>query len=423
MFSLLQGQLSGHVNVFTSIPCLSDILSAEISPSVMLDMCRGLTVFEISTVLEEVDMELKNVQLENMVLEDILTNNEPKLLMGIGDTDIELYVKERNKAQPVPKSDENYEVAKEKPKTGISSNMISSFGSSQLHHKNRSFASETTLDGKHRDLKLNFKTKVLLTDKIAKAIATNVRAIERQASLKIKEINGTIEEIKYELSETEDSLTSFNRNVVELGFDRSTGLTHSEKFVKFCRNYLDTGMATCAKMRITSNTIAQEIHTLGVRLISAQELGGILSPMDYEVLLIRKEMQIETLEQKQNASDFARQFIGKTSYVSSSQKKQLVTEENKLKLILHRIEDIKKQVGRCESEFDTIEGEVMTATESLQRLKRKIKHNNDAPSIQDYIDLNIRLGNLQKERKSIKQKVYLLNIHMKNSKHNSNIRK
>lgn len=434
MFSLLNE--AGHAN--ETINCLRDILDAEISASDIKARCHELTMPEVLTVLKEVEMELQNVEFENMVLEDVLRNNEPRLLIGLTTEDIEKGLNERNFEQDVKEKNLEKEVknrhiekiakrmytseqkndasVQEKSNLSLSKLETSSF------FKIRSNYSTATLE-KRRDYKLNFKTKTELANKMGKGVRTHVQSVEREGFLKLKEINAAIATMNYELSETEEVLASFNKNVVDLGFNTTYGSISSEQFIKFCKHYLNEGMATCAKMRITSHTFAQDINSLRVRLISAEELKGMLSHMDFEALLITKENQIKLLEEKYSTCEHGRQAIGKTSFTKSKQKYQLLEKENKLKSIVSKIEDIQKQIARCDKECETTQDDVAAATDNLERLERRIEKNSVAPSIQDYIDLTVQLSALEKERKTLKHKIYLLNIRLKNAQHISHIKR
>lgn len=410
MFSALPRQSSQNIISFDFL--LHDILCAKVPPSDVTDLCKELTEIEILTLLDEISQELHAVGLECFLLEDFLKNNDPKLLLGLSEQiDQDLKIKEKAETEFKKKIsfvDENVQKYESKELSGQKSHI----------NKSKSIISVVTTlgrDFKSRDYKLNYRTKFDLSLKLAQRITNHTKDLERTGCLELLTINATIEEKKFAIFEAKEFLESFDRNIVSLGLDPATGLISSEKFLKFCKSYLHNEMGLCAKMRITSNNISQEIHARKIQVASAKEMKDLITTTDFEILNIRKENQTKMCEEKADFVEHSRMLVTKLAYDCTVQRKQLVAKEKDYKILVHKVADARKLLARKQNELDLIETEVKACTENLRSLE-DLCINSASPSIQDYIDLNQVLSSLAREKKMLKQKIHINNIHLANAK-------
>lgn len=408
MFSLLKGATPeetfdfGHgTNNF-----LNDLLIGNVRAEDVILNCKDRDILEIFKITHEIDSELKYLHLENMVFENFLEANDPKMLLGLTDEEIAAGLIRTSAIKVQPSKHKNVSVATAFAARGIQSNITTSFT------KKSSVGGDAMKNTK--DFRLNYKTKVELADRLAKQKKVNVKQFEVQMCLEAKKIQATLEEVIYELKEVGDCLDCFDRNVVILGRDPDTGHTCAEKFASFCNHFYHTGMGLVAKLRITSNNHNQEIISLRNKVTSKKEMGGLISAADFDLMLIKKLKETKTLETNMNTLDFIKSYHGKVSYTLAVRRKELIELEVEMKKMLDKTEFLRKQIASFEKKFDYVQGEVHDAQENLRTIKKKM-NNYKAPKIIDYISLKEKLISLEKEKKKMDRDIYLLKIHLKNA--------
>lgn len=418
MFSVLRKLPNEKTAKFDYI--LNDILSTEIALSDVVHLCSKLSVIETLTLLEEINQELQFASLECLILEDYLNNNDPKLLVGL-TKQVEQDLKLKDEADAEWKKT-NVKLSIESTNKLRKNTLANQKSFINRAKSNASLGTTGTRDYKAKEYSLNYKTRCELSTKLAKSLAQQIKELERKGCRNLRDLHVTIEEKKFEISEAHEALKSFDKNVVNLGYDPTTRLISSEKFLKFCKIYLHNGMGICAKIRITANNTSHEIHALTIKLVAAEEIHAVITTTDFKLLDIRKENQINDYEEKSESADHSRMLAGKLAIEVSAQKKLLMAADKDYKGLLHKVEEAKRRLTRKEDELLLIRNEVENATTNLERLK-KLNSTSEAPSIQQYIDLSRVLTNLAREKKMLNQKIHIYKIHLANAKHKYNSKK
>lgn len=412
MFSLLEGFFPEETFDFNANAKsrLNDILFGNLKADEVVETCEDLDVFDIFKIIHKVNAELRNLSLENLVLENFLEVNDPKLLFGVTDkelaNDINQIKSETGKIKFDSTNDYQQKGSREKERTSNPSLAMSAF--------KKSNASQSTFGMKTKEYRLNYKSKVELADKLSRDVRSKIKNLERDLCLDVRRINSEIEEVRYDIKEANNCLDSFNRNVVFLGRDPNTGVIRAEIFTKFFKSFYNTGLGLMSNFKITSNNIQQEIVSLRKNVFTKKEMGGVLTSVDFDRLMIVKVEETKTSEDQMNTVSFLKAYHGKVSYSLSVKRKELLELEMKLKSLQNKIETLKKSVSSIEKEFEVVEKEMSEASVSLTVLQKQM-HAFTAPKIFDYIALKEELSSLDKEKKKLKQNIYLLRIHAKNA--------
>lgn len=206
---------------------MSEILLGKVPESDILSECQKLSPEEILEVSEALDKEIKYASLENMILEDFLNENGPKLLIGLTDEEIAADLKK------IPDSLEGvahkHVRIDETIRRGYSQKSFdtSSQGSlASLFKKPQSIRPKRT-----KEQSLTYKAKQRLLMKTCISIKAKIEELTRKSFEKRKEMSILLENMKYEVQEVDDLFDVFSKNVVELGFDPNTGLISSESYL------------------------------------------------------------------------------------------------------------------------------------------------------------------------------------------------
>lgn len=416
MFSLLKGVVSEEAfEVDNSLNnFINDILFANVHSYDIIDKCSDFDVIDIFKMLHKVEEEVNYLKLENMVLIDFLEQNDPKMLFGLSDSEIaaDVLVSEQTKREE-GKIKFNVQARVQRMIREVGATSATSMTSNVKKSAAQSLA--TIYEARVKDYRLNYKSKVDLTTKLAKKVRHDINHRERNMEQNIKQIFAEMEEIKYSIKEADDCRESFDRNVVILGTDPNTNHISAEKFIIFSKNFYNTGMGLMSNLRINLNCFDQDILTLRNEVSSKSEMGGILRKVDFDLMMIKKLRENKTYEDQMNTVHFLKDYHGKVSYTLSYKRKELIQTETELKKLQTKIEILRKSVESIEKEFEYCEQEVESAQKNLDILQNKFE-TFTAPQISSYIALKETLHNLEKEKKILKQKMYLLNIRLKNAK-------
>lgn len=416
MFSMLIDHSADQEEPRNVSYLLDHIIEGKMHYSEIVSTCKGLDGVDLLDICNEIDAELLYLFMENSILEDFMKQNDPKMLIGLTEEDV---ISDLTKSVLPEETDAKIKFVgtslenlrkKSVPLDAVS--FASSTFSVMKKSMGTSFASAR--DKKNRDYRLNYKAKVGLARKAAFGLKGRIRDQEKDAYQEFKKIESLKEETKYQLSEVNGTLESFNVNVVTLGCDPVTGIISSERFVKFCKQFLYSGMASCAKLRIQSNNLQQQISYLRHILESKQEKSGVLTDADFKTLLIKKEMANRAFKDQMNGVDFLKDYKGKVGYTLNVIRKDLIGTEAHLKVLEKKVGEVQRKKQVIEQDSIIVKKEREAAEENLRRLEEQVELHS-APKTEEYILLKQNLHGLEKERKALKQSIYLLSIRLKNA--------
>lgn len=172
-------------------------------------------------------------------------------------------------------------------------------------------------------------------------------------------------------------------------------------------------MAFRSKMRITSNNLDCEIKSKSYFLKIKEETSKLLTKVDFERLLDEQKLAFEKYEEKMKIIGHTLPFKTQMSHAVKVRTKELAANELEYKKILDKKSLIQKDILRIVKEADIVKKDVKKAEENLRRIEEKMRIYS-APSTSDYISIKDKLQELEKERKTLNQKIYLLKIKLRN---------
>lgn len=406
---------------------LGDVLDGKIHYTDISDHCSVLDPVELFNICQELIEEVNYQQLENFVLEEFLQANDPKLLIGLDEDDILGGLKKLS-LQPTPegrliKFDEGEEEEEESRNRRNQSCLdLMSLASARTTKKSGFSTITLALQAKNKEFRLNYKKKNELTKKICLANKSKIKAMEQDLFRETKRMKALMESIHYEISETEELYKSFENNVVVSGTNFYTGVISSEQFLRFLKQVINSSVTTCSQMRLQSTNLQNEIISKSKDYDKNKEISGIISEIDFQKILMEKDKEIKKYNQQSQSVKFVTKLNCKVKYVLNLRKQNLVKLEQDYKKILTKIEEVTKRIKIIEKEMIPIEEEIYTAEQSLRKLQDQIEVET-APATNDYISLKGKLVNLEKERKTLKHKIYLLNVRLTNAIQKSKIHK
>lgn len=417
MFSCLessseQEHVNGH---FASL--LNEIFSGLIGNSDIISRCDILNELQLWNICVAINEEYSYVRLENHVLEIFLEQNDPKMLINMPEEEMNPSSFKQNTKQETftdvkikfPENTTKITPARHPDMMSYQSSSTASF-----YGKKLTISKSTPFENKIQEYNLNYKTKHELTDKVCATLRANINRQEKKSCKELKNLEALAEETQYQLSETASISESFHHNVVILGCDSNTGIISSEKFVMFARQFLDSGMMLCAKMRINMNGLDNKIGRLRRLLESKMEMSGVVTNADYENLVIKKNLGIETINNQQRFHDFIVKFQVNSSHTRNRCRKDLIKAEDELKSLETKISATRKKIAKIAKDAGYVEAEKEVALQNLEILK-ELSAKKAAPKASHYIALKDELSKLDKQRKILERQTRLLNIRLTNA--------
>ncbi|XP_055849747.1 uncharacterized protein LOC129914488 [Episyrphus balteatus] len=364
-----------------------------------LEKSDALDVFRM---VQEVNRELTSVKLENVILIDFLQKNDPRLLVGLDHVrkhsiEIRHSTMERRKSYVDSGGGSS-------PILGRSESRTTSIGGSTMGSMRRTAT----------DYTINYRAKVEIAEKLAAEIQRHCEVLEAKGTQDIKILKGQIEEVQYRCADTEETIKNFKVQFLQNDvLENATEKQKEAQLRKFINNWLKNGRALLGTMRLKITSIQEKCHQQRTALISKADLSGMLGPVDFEQLQIKRDDQTRSLDEKNISLAGLKEVTGKASLSLAKEKKNLLAIEQKSKALQEKTADVVKGISKLEQESRIVEKELESIKESLKTIKIQVEEF-EAPSITDYILKKQELIALEKEEKLLQRKSYIQNIKLQN---------
>lgn len=234
----------------------------------------------------------------------------------------------------------------------------------------------------------------------------------------IKLLNAKIEELQFRYNETDETMKNFQLHFLKDERDIAFLETASEKqierkFKKFVNNWLKNARALLSTMRLRITALHENCQQLRSDLITKSDLSGILSAVDFEQLMIKRNELLNSLDEKNAHMAGLKSVTGKASLAMSDEKQIMMNIEEESKSIANKTVDVIKNVSQLEREAKAVEEENKKELKILQSLKEQLERY-QAPSVNQYVEKKDELLMLEKEEKMLQRKIYILNMKLNN---------
>lgn len=234
----------------------------------------------------------------------------------------------------------------------------------------------------------------------------------------IKLLNARIEELQFRHDETEETMKNFQLHFLkderDIAFLETAGEKQIErKFKKFVNNWLKNARALLSTMRLRITALHENCQQLRSDLITKSDLSGILSAVDFEQLMIKRNELLNSLDEKNAHMAGLKSVTGKASLAMSEEKQIMMNIEEESKSIANKTVDVIKNVSQLEREAKAVEEENKKELKILQSLKEQLERY-QAPSVNQYVEKKDELLMLEKEEKMLQRKIYILNMKLNN---------
>ncbi|XP_053958423.1 girdin [Anastrepha ludens] len=375
---------------------------------------------DMFTAVQEINHELASVKLENHFLTDFLERNDPKMLFGLKQRRTTAEQQRRLTTASISAASAHLSIATPRRSVGSRpSENMSIYNTSQSNYTGTSKKGGLLdMHGGQMDYRLNYKAKCDMAEKATTEIEKRVNEMESKAMQGIKFLNARIEELQFRYNETEETIMNFQLHFLndkqDLLFLETAGEKQVErKFRKFVNNWLKNARALLSTMRLRITALNESCQQLRSDLITKADLSGILSEVDFEQLIIKRNELLNSLDEKNAHMAGLKSVTGKASLAMSEEKKIMMNLEEESKSIAYKTIDIIKNVSQLERETKCVEEENKKELKVLQTLKEQLELY-QAPSVYQYVEKKDELLMLEKEEKMLHRKIYILNVKLNN---------
>ncbi|XP_018796837.1 PREDICTED: girdin [Bactrocera latifrons] len=374
---------------------------------------------DMFTAVQEINRELAIVKLENHFLIDFLERNDPKMLIGLKTRRITASAQRRT---TTTSSVGSARLSNATPRRSISSRpseTVSMYNTSQSNYTGASKkGGPAGMHSGQMEYRLNYKSKCEMAEKATTEVEKRVNEIESKAMQAIKLLNARIEELQFRYDETDETMKNFQLHFLkdekDIAFLETAGEKQIErKFKKFVNNWLKNARALLSTMRLRITALHENCQQLRSDLITKSDLSGILSAVDFEQLMIKRNELLNSLDEKNAHMAGLKSVTGKASLAMSEEKQIMMNIEEESKSIANKTVDVIKNVSQLEREAKAVEEENKKELKILQSLKEQLERY-QAPSVNQYVEKKDELLMLEKEEKMLQRKIYILNMKLNN---------
>lgn len=227
-----------------------------------------------------------------------------------------------------------------------------------------------------------------------------------------------IEELRFRSEETIETeknfMLHFMRDEADMLFlETATERQIERKLRKFTANWFKNARALLGTMRLTIVSLQETCQQHRADLITKADLSGILTAVDFEKLIIKRNELINELEDKNTHMAGLKGITGKTSLAMTEEKQAMMNLETQMRNVVNRYEEIGRTISKLEKEVDVVQQNNLKDQVILAELRGQLEEY-EAPSISEYIERKEEALQLEKEEKILHRKIYILNMKFNN---------
>lgn len=227
-----------------------------------------------------------------------------------------------------------------------------------------------------------------------------------------------IEELHFRSEETIETeknfMLHFMRDKEDLLFlENATERQIERKLRKFTANWFKNARALLGTMRLTIVSLQETCQMHRADLITKADLSGILTAVDFEKLLIKRNELINELEDKNTHMAGLKSITGKTSLAMTEEKQAMMNLEIDMRTVANRTDEIARTIAKLEKEVEVVQSNNEKDHVILNNLRTQLDEY-EAPSITEYIERKEEALSLEKEDKILRRKISILEMKLSN---------
>ncbi|KAI4454933.1 hypothetical protein MML48_9g00011200 [Holotrichia oblita] len=254
---------------------------------------EDLTNTELVRTVQDLQANVKRMDLENQIFENFLVANEPSLIAMMGQT-----------LEAVKKLNTQYAY---KPQLSTvappgSPGSVSRTSALSGYDDNRSMNLESSVSKSKSDRgpRINFSQKTDFVMREIEEMQTSLMKFIGISHRKKSNLKAEIEESYIRAQEVDDSRNDFEQTIIIGAVEKLTQKIPAEKFVRYMQEWLKTAQIMLEKLRLRTSSLRTQQSKLKNQLVQKEELGECVHEVDFEKLKIEnKKLPIEHRTEEQ----------------------------------------------------------------------------------------------------------------------------
>eukprot|EP00818_Percolomonas_sp_WS_P005517 CAMPEP_0117438794 /NCGR_PEP_ID=MMETSP0759-20121206/2238_1 /TAXON_ID=63605 /ORGANISM="Percolomonas cosmopolitus, Strain WS" /LENGTH=439 /DNA_ID=CAMNT_0005230499 /DNA_START=1 /DNA_END=1320 /DNA_ORIENTATION=+ len=251
---------------------------------------------------------------------------------------------------------------------------------------------------------LSLERKLEVVQRQIEDLSTQLETEKKEFKKKIDNFSAAMEEADIEIDAADKEHKEFVRVIIKGGVNPRTQKVLAEKLVNFLDNELRQRDQLIDKYRLKNTAIKAQIKKLKQHLEHREEMGEILSKIDYDQLEIENEQMRRKISERNTELVQLTLQTGKTIQT-------LNALMDKLNRLTQNANSLKRQIDVRENAVEQIKKEIVSVKK--EKIQQEKKHKNlrqhleevRVPSILDYVKIKAELDVIRKEVSNWERKV------------------
>ena len=265
-------------------------------------------------------------------------------------------------------------------------------------------SSASRMDPRGRAIRLSSKQKCSIATKEVLYAQGEFSKVKLSNRVQLEQAKASTEEREIRLKDVEKTLADFNKDVVIGAVHPRTGVHMAEKVIRWMEENAKSKAQQVERIRVAIGGLRAKIRKLSIAAQQMAEKGEDDCDQDPDQLLLQKQTYLQQLQIKDDML-----VVNKKKLVRAQRKKFATQQE--LKKELKKEKELEVAITDKQSTIVDMEDKIKQIHESNEKLKisnEKLKEKiatHKVPSIDEYINLKLRLESEQKKAKVFERKI------------------
>ena len=274
-------------------------------------------------------------------------------------------------------------------------------------------SSGSRMDPRGRAIRLNGKQKCAIATKEVAFAQNEYSKMRLSNRIQLEKAKASTEEREMRLKDVKKTLENFNKEIVVGAVHPRTGIYMAEKVVRWMEENSKMKAQQVEKIRVSIGGIRAKIRKLTLAAQQLAEKGEDDADQDPDQLMLQKQNFLLQLQGKDD------QLVLNKKKLVRAQRKKYATQQD-LKKELKKEKELEVAINEKESATVDMEEKIKELEKSNDKLKvanEKLREKiatHKVPSIDEYIQLKLKLEQEQKKTKIFKRKMNIKRLIEKN---------
>lgn len=274
-------------------------------------------------------------------------------------------------------------------------------------------SSASRMDPRGRAIKLSGKQKCAIATKEVLHAQGEFTKLKLSNRVQLEQAKASTEEREIRLKDVEKTLSDFNKEIVIGAVHPRTGVHRAEKVIRWMEESAKSKAQQVERIRVAIGGLRARIRKLAQAAQQMAEKGEDDGDQDPDQLILQKQTYLKQLQMKDDLL-----VVNKKKLVKAQRKKYATQQD--LKKELKREKELEVAIADKESAIIDMEDKIKQIGESNDKLRisnEKLREKiatHKVPSIDEYINLKLKLESEQKKAKVFERKINIKRLIEKN---------